>query len=69
VSDGSIHLTAAQVAALVTVTAGDQTVAVRQLGGANGRPGDIYVTAVGASTGVRIAPDGATQPIDETLPA
>jgi hypothetical protein len=51
----------------VAVTVGGETVAVRQLGGAEDRDADIHVIVAGTATGLRIAADETTHPVDDTL--
>jgi hypothetical protein len=65
-SGARIHLTATRAQALVAVTAPDHTVAVRQLGGEDPRPADLYVTFTGSIEALRVAAYGATRRIDDT---
>lgn len=66
-----IDLTHDQAQAIADLTRREGAVALHQLGrDEHARSaGDVYVTPHGSSTGYRIAVDGTTTPIGETLPA
>ena len=60
-----IEITAAQAAALSELAEAHGLVAIHQVA----PTGDVYVTPHNASTGFRIAADGAVSDIGHTLPA
>lgn len=66
----SIELTPLQAAAVAVAAETHGPVIVRQLAGVDAHtPGDVYLTAIGTSAGLRITPAGEVTDIGETLPA